>query len=81
MLEDGIKIQRNKIAGYLFDGFNDCVLTWQMWHIKNLLPFPGSWQEQPAAVIDMLNIFDDVYSKHEEHKQEMADLESKVRRR
>jgi hypothetical protein len=71
---DGTKVQRNKIPDYACDGFGECIDMWQLWERKNLLPYPGTWREQPAYIWDMLKAFDSVYYTHVNAEREMADL-------
>ncbi len=81
VLPDGTVLQRNKIPDYALDGLGACIKMWQKWEIKNMLPFSGGWQEQPADIIDMFDTFDAVHNAHEAHEAEMRALTSKPRHR
>ena len=52
-----------------------------MWERKGLLPFEGTWREQPARIWDMLSVFDSVYIAHENAKAEMDALAAAAKRR
>jgi len=74
-------IQRNKIPDYKFDGIGDCLDMWQVWERKNLLPYPGTYLQQPAPVWDMLRMFDGIYAEFQKAESDMAALMSKSKAR
>ncbi len=80
VLAEGLAVQRNKIPDYAFYGLSECIDTWNVWYEKNLLPFPGSWQEQPAHIWDMLKCFDEVNAANEKDKADMAALQRGLKR-
>jgi hypothetical protein len=59
----GFTVQRNQIPDYKTEEFRDWLTAWNIWEAKNLLPFAGSWTEQPAHVVDVLTAFDGAYGK------------------
>ena len=72
-LEPGLIIQRNKIPTYRLEEFGECANTWRKWEQKSLLPYAGGWREQPADVIQVLDVFDNIYAaymKQEGERQE-----------
>jgi hypothetical protein len=81
VISAGLVIQRNKIPDYKFEGWQDCIETWQVWERKGLLPYPGSWRQQPADVWDILKWFDDMYAIHTAAEAEMKSLMSKSKAR
>jgi hypothetical protein len=80
VLSQGLVIQRNKIPDYRTEGLDDVFDTWQIWEEKNLLPFPGTWREQPAHVWDILRAFDGIYVAHMKEKSAQDALAAKVKR-
>lgn len=81
VFEDGVAIQRNQIPDYNCDGLGDVLDTWQVWDKKSLLPYPGTWREQPAAVWDMLKTGDQVYAKFQQQEAEKEALMRKLKKR
>lgn len=82
VVSQGIVIQRNKIPDYrLEESLDDCIETWIVWDGRNLLPFTGTWLEQPAHIWDMLKAFDSVCAEHRKAEEELAALRAKTKRR
>ncbi len=80
VLAEGLAVQRNQIPDYAFEGFNEAIRIWKVWERKNLLPYPGTWAEQPANVWDFLEIFDEVHDAHVRQEAEMAEMQRKLKR-
>ncbi len=78
----GITLQRNQIPDYReTEGLGECIITWQWWEKKNVLPYAGGWREQPADVIQLLNLFDGVYTQYTKRKDESAQRQADAKRR
>jgi hypothetical protein len=80
IVTEGVKIQRNKIPDYRVDGLDDAIETWQIWEGKNLLPYSGTWREQPAPVWDVLQAFDKMYAVFMKEKSAQDAAAAKVKR-
>lgn len=59
----GYRVKRKTIPDYNTSEFREWITAWNFWEGKNLLPFAGSWTEQPAQVIDVFSAFDNAYAK------------------
>jgi hypothetical protein len=81
VLEDGLAVQRNKIPDYNCEGLGEALDTWQVWDRKNLLPYPGTWRQQPADVWALLKIGDSVYAKYQQQEAEKAEMMRKLKKR
>ncbi len=81
MLEDDLILQRNKIPGYRFENFGECVRLWQVWEEKKILPYSGGYLEQPADFVDTINAFDRTAGVYRAQQQGLSGLQSKGRRR
>jgi hypothetical protein len=77
IVAEGVKIQRNKIPDYRSDDLGDAIEMWQIWENKNLLPYPGTWREQPAHVWDVLKAFDAMYATYMKEKAIEDELAAK----
>jgi|6_EtaG_2_1085325.scaffolds.fasta_scaffold01437_3 hypothetical protein len=56
-------IKRNTIPDYYTQEFVKAYRVWARWNKHGVLPFSGGWMEQPAHVIDVLNMFDPIYGE------------------
>ena len=57
------RIRRNTIPDYCTEEFAECFNVWSKWNAKNMLPHSGGWYEQPAHVVDVCDMFDQVYGQ------------------
>ena len=64
----GYVVRLRDIPDYNTSVFREWLTAWNIWEGKNLLPFPGSWTEQPAHVIDILTAFDGAHGKYTERE-------------
>ena len=61
---DGLILQLNTAVKLPTEEYIMCLSLWNKWHAHGILPYDGGWYEQPARVIDVIDLFDSIYAKH-----------------
>jgi hypothetical protein len=63
--KEPVIIQRNKIPAYINDPvFRDALDIWRWYQDKGLMPHSQNWYDNPAHVIDVIELFNETIAEH-----------------
>lgn len=60
---NGVTVERAKIPEYLNEYYFSCVRIWNRYK-RFGFPFDGGWAEQPAYIIEAIEVFDRLVEKN-----------------
>ena len=60
---EGLVLQLNQAAALFTRDYYLCLSIWNSWNAHNALPYAGGKWDQPAHVVQILDLFDSVYAR------------------
>ena len=70
-------IMRSAIPQYVTPTFWALFRVWHRYHIGLGLPYSGGWAEQPAHLVDVIELYESLYRQFQMERQQVAHANSR----